>query len=136
MAVPFDPRRLEVTGAPVQIMDGILQSVYNGDSQYSISATGSLVYVPGSAQIAQRKLVWVDRKGAEQAVAAPFRVYRYPRLSPDGRRVALTIEEPDTQIWIYEPARETLARLTFEGNDNLLGLGRPMGSVCFLGQSS
>jgi WD40 repeat protein len=46
MAVPFDTRRLAVTGAAVPVVEGVLQSL-NGAAQYNISATGSLVYVPG-----------------------------------------------------------------------------------------
>jgi serine/threonine-protein kinase len=48
MAVPFDPRRLAVTGAAVLVVEGVLQSQSNRTAQYSLSATGSLVYVPGA----------------------------------------------------------------------------------------
>ncbi len=118
MAVPFDPRRLEVTGAAVPVLEGVLQSTFNGAAQYSFSATGSLVYVPGGLQSAQRRLVWVNRNGAEQPLAAPARAYRQLQLSPDGRRVAVTIDEQETQVWLYDLSRETLTRLTFEGNAN------------------
>jgi eukaryotic-like serine/threonine-protein kinase len=74
MAVPFNSERLEVTGAAVPVVEGVLQSVSKGDAQYSISATGSLVYVPGGVQSTQRKMVWVDRKGEEQALPAPARI--------------------------------------------------------------
>jgi serine/threonine-protein kinase len=93
MAVPFDPKRLAVTGTAVPVVEGVLQSAVRGAAQYSISATGSLVYVPGGVQSAQSKLVWVSRSGAEQPVDAPARAYVNPRLSPDGRHVALTITE-------------------------------------------
>src|SRR6267378_3743405 len=86
MAVPFDPGRLAITGAAVPIVQGVLQSPSSGAAQYSLSATGSLVYIPGGVQADQRTLVWVTRNGAEQPVAAPARAYVYPRLSPDGQR--------------------------------------------------
>src|ERR1700674_2580905 len=57
VAVPFDPRRLEVTGAAIPVVEGVLQSPTTGASQYSFSATGSLVYVPGGIQSAQSRLV-------------------------------------------------------------------------------
>ncbi|MBZ5699386.1 MAG: serine/threonine-protein kinase [Acidobacteriia bacterium] len=119
MAVPFDPQRLTATGAAVPVVEGVLQSPSSGAAQYSISATGSLVYVSGSVQTTQRRLVWVSRSGAEQPLAAPARTYRNPRLSPDGRRVAVNIEEQETQVWLYDLSRETLTRLTFEGSANL-----------------
>ena len=118
MAVPFDPQRLAVTGTAVPVVEGVLQSPVSGAAQYSISATGSLVYVLGGVQSNQSKLVWVSRSGAEQPLAAPARAYRGPRVSPDGRRVAVTIQEQESQVWLYDLSRETLTRLTFGGNVN------------------
>jgi Tol biopolymer transport system component len=118
MAMPFDPQRLTVTGAAVPVVEGLLQSSSSGAAQYSFSATGSLVYVPGSLQSAQSKLVWISRNGAEQPLAAPARAYLSPRLSPDGRRIAVGITESESQIWLYDLSRETPSRFTFEGNSN------------------
>jgi len=127
MAVPFDPRRLAITGAAVPIVEGVLQSSSSGAAQYSLSATGSLVYIPGGVQADQRKLVWVTRNGAEQPVAAPARAYVYPRLSPDGRRVGVGITEEESQVWLYDLSRETLTRITFEGHVNLNAIWTPDG---------
>jgi Tol biopolymer transport system component len=127
MAVPFDPHRLAVTGTAVPVAEGVLQSPTTGDAQYSFSTTGSLVYVPGGIQTTQSRMVWVSRNGAEQPVAAPARAYQNPRLSPDGRRVAVTITEQESQIWLYDLSRETLTRLTFEGNNNLVPVWTPDG---------
>jgi Tol biopolymer transport system component len=127
MAMPFDPERLASSGAAVPVVEGVLQSLSNGAAQYSLSATGSLVYVPGVVQSAQRRLVWVNRVGAEQPIAAPARAYRGPRLSPDGRRVAMPIEEQDSQIWLYDLSRETLTRFTFEGKTNSNAVWTPDG---------
>jgi hypothetical protein len=49
-----------------------------------------------------RRLVWVDRSGTEEAVLAPPRAYFYPRLSPDGTRVALDIRDQETDIWTWD----------------------------------
>jgi Tol biopolymer transport system component len=127
MAVPFDPRKLAVTGAAVPVMEGVLQSVFTGAAQYSLSSAGSLLYVSGGVQTFQRRLVWVSRNGAEQPLAAPARAYRAPRLSPDGRRVAVAIEEREGQVWLYDLSRETLTRFTFDGNSNLNPIWTPDG---------
>jgi eukaryotic-like serine/threonine-protein kinase len=127
MAVPFDLQRLQVTGTAVPVVEGVLQSTTSGAAQYSLSATGSLVYIPGGVQADQRKLMWVTRNGAEQLVAAPAHAYVYPRLSPDGRRVGVGITEQETQNWLYDLARETMTRLTFEGNNNLSAVWTPDG---------
>ncbi len=118
MAVPFDPKRLTATGAAVPVLEGVLQSPTTGAAQYSVSATGSLVYIQGGTQSSQRKLVWVGRNGAEQPLAAPAHAYNNARLSPDGRRVAVGITEQESQVWLFDLSRETLTRLTFEGNVN------------------
>jgi Tol biopolymer transport system component len=119
MAVPFEARRLEVTGAAVQVVEGVAQAQLAGAAQYSISAAGALVYVPGGVESTQRRLVWVSRNGAEQPSAAPPRGYRLPRISPDGQRVAVAIEDlEEVQVWLYDLGRETLTRFTFEGNSN------------------
>jgi eukaryotic-like serine/threonine-protein kinase len=127
MAAPFDPQRLAVTGTAVPVIEGVLQSHTNGGAQYSISDTGSLVYISGGVQSAQSRLVWVSRNGAEQPLAAPARAYMDPRLSPDGRRLAVAISEQETQEWIYDFSRNTLTRFTFEGNYNLNPVWTPDG---------
>jgi serine/threonine-protein kinase len=114
MAVPFDSQRLTVTGAAVPVVEDVVQSA-NGAAQYSLSAAGTLVYVPGGAQRNESQLVWVNRDGTEQPLAAPPRAYLNPRLSPDGKRVAVTTER---QIWVYDLSRDTLTRLTFEGESS------------------
>ncbi len=127
MAVPFDPQLLAVTGAAVPVLEGVMQSTSTGAAHYSLSATGSLVYLQGGVQSVQSRLVWVSRNGAEQPLPPPARAYLGPRLSPDGRRVAVDIQEPESQIWLYDLSRETLTRLTFEGNNNLAPLWSPDG---------
>jgi serine/threonine-protein kinase len=124
MAVRFDAERLELTGTPVPVVEGVLQSPAIGIAQYTVSATGSLVYLPALPQATQRRLVWVSRNGVEQSIAAPEHVYWNPRVSPDGRRLALQIMDPEPQIWLYDFARETLTPLTFGGGRN--GNGSPV----------
>jgi serine/threonine-protein kinase len=121
MAAPFDPRRLAVTGAAVPVIEGVLPL------QYSFSSTGSLVYAPGSSQAPQLRLVWVDRKGAEQPLPAPVHNYVMPRISPDGRRVAAAVEAADSQSWLVDLVRDALTRLTFAQGDNVDPVWTPDG---------
>ncbi len=120
MAAPFDTKRLAITGPAVPVIEGVLPM------QYSFSC-GALVYVPGSSQAPQLRLVWVDRKGAERPLPAPARNYVMPRISPDGRRVAAGLEEADNQVWIYDLARDALTRLTFQQGDNVDPVWTPDG---------
>jgi Tol biopolymer transport system component/predicted Ser/Thr protein kinase len=124
-AAPFDLNRLEVTGASVPMIEGVLQFELNGNGNYSVSETGTLVYLSGSVAATPNRLVWVRRDGTEQSLPAPARAYGYPRISPDGRRVAV---ELDNQIWMYDLARDTLTRFTFEGTANQDPTWTPDGS--------
>jgi Tol biopolymer transport system component len=111
MAVPFDLSRFQVTGEPIPVAEDVSLAT-EGVAQFDISRTGSLVYVPGDLQGNGRQLVWVDRKGEEQLLEAPPRNYLNPRLSPDGQRVAVTIQGANDDVWVYDIPRQTLARLT------------------------
>ena len=126
MAAPFDPQRLQLTGAAVPVIEGVLSLWLTGGMQYGISSSGSLVYVPGAAATAER-LVWVSRNGTEQILAAPPHNYTFPRVSPDGRRVAVAITEQETQTWLYDFARDTLTRFTFSGDLNYVTAWTPDG---------
>ena len=117
MAVPFDAKRMAVTGTAIPAVESVLQSTPTAAAQYAVSENGSLVYV-GGEQTSQRNLVWVSRDGSEQTLAAPPRRYQAPRLSPDGRRIAASIDSPTPQVWIYDLTRDALTRLTFEGTYN------------------
>jgi serine/threonine-protein kinase len=131
MAVPFDPERLAVTGAAVPVLEGVRQTVGTNDitvgGDYSLSATGSLIFVPAAVQSAPLRLVWVSRDGAEQQLPADAHAYVQPRLSPDGRRMAVGITEKENQVWLYDLSRETLTRFTFQGNNNLAPFWTPDG---------
>ena len=75
-----------------------------------------------------RSLVWVDRKGHEEPIAAPLRAYGPPRLSPDGKRVATSIgDQENIEVWIWDFARETLRRLTFSPGVDSMPLWTPDG---------
>ena len=117
MAVPFDPERLEVTGDPAPL----LQGVRNNPSQavdYAFSNSGTLVYVP--IQTDGQRLVWVDREGTERVVTQEQREFATPRISPDGRQVSVTIYDDDGRgdVWIYSIEQDSFSRLTFEGDLN------------------
>jgi serine/threonine-protein kinase len=114
-AVAFDLGRLEPIGTPVPVLDAVVTTAAGGVDA-TVGANGTLVYVPGGVSAgAQRSLVWVDRTGREEALpAAPVRIYWYPRISPDGTRLALDIRDQENDIWIWDLARQTLTRLTID----------------------
>ena len=115
LAVPFDLARLQVTGTPVPVLEGVATASYMGSAQFGLSHTGLLVYAPGGALHEKNSLVWVDRQGKAQPLPAPPHPYAFPRLFPDARRIVVELREAFHNIWIYDLGRGTLSRLTFEG---------------------
>jgi serine/threonine-protein kinase len=75
-----------------------------------------------------RSLVWVDRQGREEPIPAPPRAYFALRLSPDGTRIALDVRDQENDIWVWELARQTLTRLTFDPANDAFPLWTPDGS--------
>ncbi len=72
----------------------------SGAVDAAMSANGTLVYpAGGSGALVSRSLVWVDRQGREETIPAPLRPYRYPRLSPDGTRVAVNSDDAHS-VWL------------------------------------
>ncbi len=112
-AVPFDPGKLEVRGAPSPVLEEVAYNPTGGAAQFDFSRNGTLVYRSGKA--AQGNLVtvqWLDAAGRTEPLLAKPGVYVRPRLSPDGQRLAL---DDGSDILVYEPRRDTMTRLTFGG---------------------
>jgi eukaryotic-like serine/threonine-protein kinase len=111
-AAAFDAQRLELRGDAVPVLKGV------NVSEFAVSDEGTLVYQTSGAGSCCL-LVWVDRNGREQALDAPARLYIYPRLSPDGARVALDVGgPPDRDIWIWDLTRKTFERFTLDPAGN------------------
>jgi serine/threonine-protein kinase len=116
-AVPFDVNRLQA-GSPAPVLEGVASRTSIG--LFGFSDSGTLAYVGGEgAASAPLTLMWVDRQGKEEPLAAPARAYSLPRISPDGGRVAVPAVELQAytaDLWIHELARAgSLTRITFGG---------------------
>jgi serine/threonine protein kinase/Tol biopolymer transport system component len=114
-AVPFDLGRLEVTGPPVPVLDGMNFHGGAGFAFYDFSAAGSLVYMPLDPKQREAELVWVDRKGAATPLTGVKRAYQGLRLSPDGRRLAVFAGYSESDIWILDLTRGSWDRLISGG---------------------
>jgi Tol biopolymer transport system component len=126
-AARFDLERLEIRGDPVEVVSDV------PNLEFAVAEDGTLIYASGGAP-GLRTLVWVDRQGREEALEAPPRPYLYPRLSPDGTRVALDVAgPPNRDIWIWEPRRRALERFTVDPAANPLVEWSPDGKLIAFG---
>jgi eukaryotic-like serine/threonine-protein kinase len=114
-SVPFDRKRLTTTGQPVKVLDAVLTSA-DGAAQFAVSASGTEVYVGAVGDPAVRRLIVVDR-ATVTPYAAPARAYVSPRVSPDGRKLLVTIADETEQIWIYDITDTTLTQRTFDASN-------------------
>jgi len=127
MAVPFDAKRLEVTGTPVGLVPNVMQSANtlpvqldSGAGQFAVSNTGALVYATGGVSSQDRwTLAWVDRAGTAENLSLPPGSYAAPRVSPDGRRLAYHTTAGDWDLWTYDLSRGIAARLTMAGEQSV-----------------
>ena len=115
MRQPFDTTELRLTGEPTPVAEAI--GLPGGNSAaFSASHTGVLVYVTDRQVANNRRLVWVDRKGGVTPLALAPGVYDSPALSPNGQQVVLAVRDTTGErIWVYDLARGTFDKRTFDG---------------------
>jgi serine/threonine-protein kinase len=110
-AAPFDSDALQVRGEAVPVLEDV--GIAGGSALFDLSREGSIVYRPSSGYApSERVLVWIDRRGREDPIGAPTRPYSGPRLSPDGTRVAVGVDDQDRDIWIWDFRHPGLTRFT------------------------
>jgi WD40-like Beta Propeller Repeat len=120
-AIPFDVRTLTLTGRAESVITGVRRAIgaQTGATQLAVSETGTLAYVPGPAttSLTARSIVLGDARGDVVPLKVPPAVYVHPRISPDGRVLAVgQTNGPSSDIWTYELAGQTeIKRLTFGG---------------------
>ena len=128
MSQAFDASRLEFSGDAVAlpVKPGSPRNV--GFYGFAASNSGLLAY-SDSAVAGPRRLVWVDRAGTVvQKTNLIAEGLSMPRLSPDGQRVAYVSREgSNSDVWVYDLARETRARLSNVSGSDLFPIWSPDG---------
>jgi serine/threonine-protein kinase len=136
LAVPFDADGLTARGVPVALVRGIQSSTeYEelGHSGFAVSPNGTLVWLPTSVQHQQSSLVRVDLQGAITPLGGPADVYQTPRVSPDGRRLAVVVRSGlmTRDIRVLDAAHPDRVQLTIQGGDNQSPAWIPDGRLSF-----
>ena len=114
MAQPFDANATKVAGDPIPVAERIRYFPQTSSALFSVSANGLLIYQPESAS-ALSELRWLDRTGKELGTLGTPGDQANPRISPDGKRVALDIIDHQTgnmDIWIYDVSGGVATRVT------------------------
>ncbi len=116
-AVPFDLRRLAVTGAALPVVDGVAMNPTDGAAAFDVSENGTLAYLPVSSYVTETDVVLVDRKGNESRALPASDRYNHPRLSPDGSRISVDIRSANSlgDVWVFQVGQVGGTRVTAEG---------------------
>jgi len=114
LAQRFDLRRLQTSGEPLAVAERVQYWIGTRNGLFSVSASGTLAYLALTAP-PQSRLLWFDRSGREVGRLGDAGYFGSPRLSPDGRRVAVSKLESDffrSSIWTMDTSRASSARVT------------------------
>ena len=121
-AEPFDLDRLEPTGQPVPVLEGVRSNVSGGvagAALFAASGSGSLVYLPGRGPDYEAPISWVDREGKTTPLWTTAADWSNPSFAPDGRRLAVDIRDgKQLDVWVYELGRDTPTRLTIDAAED------------------
>ncbi|MGH9316728.1 MAG: protein kinase domain-containing protein [Thermoanaerobaculia bacterium] len=115
LAMPFDVRGLRVSGEPAPIAAPVESDLNLASALFSTSENGALVYQAAGVPVLSQ-LFWFDREGRKVGADVPLRDCEDPRLSPDGRRVAVNCtgrQSGDNPISLYDFDRNAASRFTF-----------------------
>ena len=116
IAIPFDPKKLELTGAPIALIEGI--GVRNGgfNIDLSLAGNGTLAYTTGGT-LGSRRVVWVTREGGVAEADPgwdPQGVIESARLSPNGKALAVGLSRDGRRdIWVKQLPEGPFSRITF-----------------------
>jgi serine/threonine-protein kinase len=126
-AAPFDVMRLEMTGQPVAVLEGVASNPNTGATQFAVSDSGIAVYLPGRSTY-DAPIQLVDQAGRSTALRANPTAWANPAFAPDGRRLAMDISDGNqADVWVHDAMRDTLSRLTFDPADDRRPVWTPDG---------
>jgi WD40 repeat protein len=138
LAMPFDPEKLEATGSPIGLLEGLGVEGDGFAINLALAPNGTLVYTTGGAS-GVRRPVWVLRSGAESPVDPswqPQGVVNNFAVSPDGKALAVDVTRNGVNtIWVKQLPTGPYSRLTFSDSGDMRPTWSSDGrSVIYLGE--
>jgi serine/threonine protein kinase/dipeptidyl aminopeptidase/acylaminoacyl peptidase len=128
MAQKFDADRGMISGEPAALANDVQHDGGTFHTVFTASDNGVLLYEPGSENgLGNTDVLWMDRSGKVLSRVAEPDAYRGGTLSPDGKRLAVSLGNPKSDIWIFDLERSTRTRLTFDDATHLMPAWSPDG---------
>jgi eukaryotic-like serine/threonine-protein kinase len=114
-ATRFDARRFAAVGTPIPMVESV--RLVDREALFATSRNGSLAYLPSGGE-STGSMVWLDRTGKTTPALDDQRNFLYPRLSPDGKRVAVSVSTGSLlDLWVFDVERASRLRLTTDGTN-------------------
>jgi eukaryotic-like serine/threonine-protein kinase len=115
MAQKFDPDRGALSGDPITLANDVQHDAGTFHTVFTVAGGGTLLYEPGMENgIGDTDILWMDRSGKILSHVAERSGYRGDRLSPDGKRLAIAMGNPKSDIWVFDLENGARTRLTFD----------------------
>ncbi len=119
LAQKFNATTGAVSGDPILVANAVEYDSGTWHTTFSASENGLLIYEPGVKTLGL-DLYWMDRKGNTLGKVAERGFYKGAgRLSPDGKRLAVAMGDPQADIWVIDLVKGSRTRLTFGGATHL-----------------
>jgi Tol biopolymer transport system component len=116
LARRFDAKSLRWNGEPFPVANPVQYIAHEASAVFALSGNGLLAFQEGSA-VGMSQLVWFDRSGRQLETVGGPSGYAQPRLSPEGRRIAIDLVDSETlrrDVWIFDLSAKTESRLTLD----------------------
>ncbi|HUQ49278.1 MAG TPA: protein kinase [Terriglobales bacterium] len=134
LAQPFHPGNAVLRGAAVPVAEKVRMTENRQKGAFSTSREGMLIFASGEG-FTNSELTWMDREGKTLSKLGEPSDFQYPRISPDGKQVAVVLRTESSQkqdVWVYEMARGIRTRLTFTKDFTSIPVWMPDGkSIIF-----
>ena len=134
VSIPFDTAGLNTRGDARPLftdIDSANRGQFSAVPQFTIARNGTAVYLPASGREAVQPMMIADRSGSISRIAAPVHRYSDPRVSPDGRRIAVHVFEEGRDNWVLDLRSGAFTRLTFDPGEDETPVWSPDGKWIF-----
>jgi serine/threonine-protein kinase len=136
LAVAFDPVAVRASGAAIAVVDDARTNALNGATPFAVSSAGTFVYLQGDHTTTQISLLAATRSGQLQPLLEHRVVDPVLRISPDGRRVAASINDGQFDIWLINLDDRSTMRFTFDNGTTSHPVWSPDGSRLYYATNS
>jgi Tol biopolymer transport system component len=127
VAAPIDVAARTASDQSVAVIPDVFMNPAIASGNFAISAAGTLAYAPASAANFNRSLVWIDAMGERTAVTEERRFFEWPRVSPDGQQIAVSVAGWRDSVWLFDRGRGALTELTTGDVDGITPVWTPDG---------